>query len=427
MGLIATAWLALAWWLPNDAELAEQLAAMAQERIGVPVSIGSAHWALVPTPAIVIRDLRTQQTPPVLIHQLSAYPSVSMLLHRKLVLDSVVIDDASFPRNAVHAWHAKTGTHALDTPDLDPSERNATDPVPLEHLVFHNLSWVSYNGIAVAYDGWVDFDAHWRPSRAELRTAAANKAPFTLTATRDVPAADGSDHWQTQIAVGGGTANGTLALKTASDGVMHLSGQLSPRGIEAASALASFNRRSPISGKASGQTVLTAQGTSLSQLTQSLHSQTTLLIKPATMLHVDLDKAIRTRGKEHDGQTSIEELTGQLDTQNGDAGMRISGSSIRAHAGKYTITGDATLYHGQLEAKGNLDLVEGAIGVPFTLSGPVRKPTITVPPGFYAGAAIGTVLLPGIGTAIGARIGGAMGKLFHPDPAKAASAPAKHP
>jgi hypothetical protein len=83
-----------------------------------------------------------------------------------------------------------------------------------------------------------------------------------------------------------------------------------------------------------------------------------------------------------------------------------------------------------LEATGNLDLVEGAVGVPFTLNGPLHKPKITVPPGFYAGAAIGTVVLPGIGTAIGARIGGAVGKIFGSDTAKnkpSAPAPGRHP
>ena len=421
--LLGTACLALAWWLPSDAELAEKLAAVAQQQLGVPVTIGAAHWALLPTPSIVISDAQTQQTPPAVIHHLSVYPSVSMLLRCKLVIEQIIIDDAVFPRKAVRTWHANSDANALDTHDLDPSEHDASDRPLVEHLTFHNLSWVSYNGIAVAYDGEVDFDAHWRPHRVDLRTSAASNTPFTLLATHEDPADDGSDRWQTQISVGGGTANGTVALNTASDGVMHLDGQLTPHGVEVASALASFNRQSPIAGKANGQTALTAHGTSLGQLTQSLHSQSHLTINPATVLHFDLDKAVSSRGKEHDGQTTLQELTGQLDTQNGDDGMRLSGSNIRARAGKYTITGDATLFHGQLEATGNLDLVEGALGVPFTLSGPVHKPTVTVPPGFYAGAAIGTVVLPGIGTAIGARIGGALGKLFGKESAKQKPAP----
>ena len=40
-------------------------------------------------------------------------------------------------------------------------------------------------------------------------------------------------------------------------------------------------------------------------------------------------------------------------------------------------------------------------------------PKVSVPPGFLAGAALGTAVLPGIGTVIGARIGGALDKIFH--------------
>ena len=101
-----------------------------------------------------------------------------------------------------------------------------------------------------------------------------------------------------------------------------------------------------------------------------------------------------------------------MDTQNTDEGMRVTCTDVRARVGKYTATGEATVYHGQIKASGNLDLVEGAIGVPFTLSGPIDKPKASVQPGFFAGAAIGTAVLPGVGTAIGARIGGALGQLF---------------
>ena len=130
------------------------------------------------------------------------------------------------------------------------------------------------------------------------------------------------------------------------------------------------------------------------------------------VLRFDLDKAISTLGKEHDGQTALQMLTGQMDTQNTDEGMRVSCTDIKGRASHYTVTGDATVYHGQIKASGKLDLVEGAIDVPFTLSGPVDEPNASVPPGFFAGAAIGTAVLPGIGTAIGARIGSTFGQLF---------------
>jgi hypothetical protein len=395
--VLGAAWLAVAWWLPTDEELAAWLAAEAEERLGVKVSIGSAHWALLPKPVVVVNDFYTQQAQPAVIRQLTAHPDVRVLLHRKLAFERIDIDDAVFPGSSVHAFHAKPGA----------SEHDAGDGVPVEHLEFRNLTWIYYSGIAVAYDGEIDFDRHWRPRHAELRRPGINPA-FTETLTREADA----DRWQTRIHVGGGTAHGNIVLKTAANGAMHLSGQLASDAIEVASALNSFNSRSPVGGKVSGQTVLSAEGKSVDELARSLLTRTTFSVNPATVLRFDLDKAVRTRGKEHDGQTALQELTGQMDTQNTDEGMRVTYTGVKARAGKYTATGKATVYHRQTQGSGNLDLVNGAIGVPFTVSGPVEKPKVSVPPGFFAGAAIGTAVLPGIGTVIGARIGGALGRVF---------------
>ncbi len=395
--VLGAAWLAVAWWLPTDEQLAAWLTAEAEERLGVKVTIGSAHWALLPEPVVVVNDFRTQQAQPVVIRQLSAHPNARVLLQRKLVFERIDIDDAVFPRNSVRAFYAKPGASAPD----------AGDAVPLEHLEFRNLTWIYYSGIAVAYDGEIDFDPHWRPRHAELRRPGINPA-FTLTLAREADA----DRWQTRIHVGGGTAHGNVGLTTAANGAMHLSGQSAPHDVEVASALSSFHIRSPVGGKGSGQTVLSADGKSVDELARSLHTRTTFSVNRATVLRFDLDKAISTHGKEHDGQTALQELTGQMDTQNTDEGMRVTYTGFKARAGTYTATGKATVYHRQVEASGNLDLAEGAVSVPFTVSGPVAKPKVSVPPGFFAGAAIGTAVLPGIGTVVGARIGGALGRLF---------------
>src|ERR1044072_293738 len=71
--VLGAAWLAVAWWLPTDEELAARLTTEAEERLGVKVTIGSAHWALLPKPIVVIKDFRTQQTQQVVIRQLRAY------------------------------------------------------------------------------------------------------------------------------------------------------------------------------------------------------------------------------------------------------------------------------------------------------------------------------------------------------------------
>lgn len=403
LAVLASAWLAISWWLPSDEELAVRLTTEAEERLGVKVSIGAVHWALLPTPVITVSDFRTQQAKPVVVGKLSVYPNLSKLLQRTLVLKRVEVEDATIPRNSVYALHVEHVKH-------DTVPQFSGEGVPLEHLTVQNVTWISYSGIATTYDGEIDFDPHWRPSHVALRRPGA-APPFLLTLAREGE----QDRWQTRIAVGGGTAHGELALKTAEDGAMQLSGRLAPLDIEVASAVSTFNRRSPVSGSGSGQTVVSASGKSLGDLTRSLHTQTRFTVSSAILLRFDLDKAISTFGKEHGGQTPLQELTGQLDTQNGAEGMRLTGTDIRARAGKFTATGKGTVYHGQIEASANVDIIEGAIGVPVTLSGSVHKPKVSVPPGFLAGAAIGTVVLPVIGTAIGARIGGAIGKLFKGD------------
>ena len=395
--VLGAAWLAVVCWLATDEELAARLTVAAEERLGVKVTIGSAHWALLPKPVVVVNDFRTQQAQPVVIRHLSAYPHASALLHGKLEFERIDIDEAVFPRNSVRAFHGKPAA----------SEPAAGDGSPLEHLEFRNVTWISYSGIAVVYDGEIDFDAQWRPRNAELRRPGI-RPPFTLALKREGDA----DRWQTRIHVGGGTLHGNVALKSAASGAMHLSGQLVPHDIEVASAVSAFNRRSPVGGKGSGQTVLSADGKSVGELASSLHTRTVFSVNPATILRFDLDKAISTLGKEHDGETALQELTGQLDTQNTDAGMRVTYTGLKARAGKYTATGEAMIYHRQIEASGNLSVAAGAIGVPFTVSGPVDKPKASVPPGFFAGAVIGTAVLPGIGTGIGARIGGALGRIF---------------
>jgi hypothetical protein len=162
-----------------------------------------------------------------------------------------------------------------------------------------------------------------------------------------------------------------------------------------------------VSGKSSGQTVLSADGKSAGELADSLHTRTVFSVNPATILRIDLEKAISTLGKEHDGQTALQELTGQLDTQNTDEGMRATYTGLKARAGKRSVTGEATVHRSQVEASGTLYLAEGAIGAPFTVSGPVSKPKASVPPASYAAAVISAAALPVTGT--GARTGDAPG------------------
>ena len=50
----------------------------------------------------------------------------------------------------------------------------------------------------------------------------------------------------------------------------------------------------------------------------------------------------------------------------------------------------------------------GFVGVPVALAGTVSDPSVRPTKGYTIGAVVGTVLLPGVGTALGGSAGGAM-------------------
>jgi uncharacterized protein involved in outer membrane biogenesis len=406
--LLGAGWLAVHTLLPNGDALARRIEAEAQTRLGVKVTVGAARWQVLPQPMIEVRDVRTQQAQPIEIGRASLHPKLWLLLtQRVFVAERVELEHAVAGREAMAAFRGKAGPAQAAGADF------SFGPVPLERFVFRDLTWISYSGVPVAYDGEIDFDPQWRPRQASVRRPGA-PAPATLELKRDGQA----DRWQARIALGGGTAHGQVALAETAQGGYTLTGELAPQNIEVAAAMATFNRRAPISGRASGRTVLSARGDSVGELARSLRTESDLSVAQGVVLRLDLDKAIRTRGKERDGQTPLDSLTGHLQTQNTENGTRFTYTQLKAKAGKYTASGEAVIWQKQVDANGTLDIVDGLVGVPFTIKGPVQKPDVKVPPGFFAGAAIGTAVLPGVGTVIGARIGGAIGRIFGNDKKK---------
>ena len=411
VALLGLLGLTLAWWLPDEESLRVRAQTELQSRLGVPVHLGALHWRLWPVPALVLHDAATGQPQPITVKKLTAYPRLAALLQRRLVLDRVEIDGAVVPQLSLRGLGG-----APQGADADPAA------AVLQRLVFRDLSWVSRHGLAVAYDGDIDFDAGWRPRQASLRRPGVE--PVTdLHLVRQGQ----EDRWAARIRVGGGSADGELRLQTGADGALALDGRLKPTDIEVASAVAAFKRKPVIAGKASGSTVLSARADSLAGLAQSLHTQTTFTMGPSTLLNVDLDQAIRSAGQSHAGQTPLDTVSGRLDTQNTPQGMVLRYTELQARSGVLSASGQARLANRQIEAEFAVDLVGGLVGVPLRLSGPVAQVAVSVPPGAVAGAVLGTAVLPGVGTAIGARIGATLGRIFNPEPAPAAAPPAKPP
>lgn len=405
--VVGAAWVALLRWLPSDEELARRASVELEARLGTKVRVGALHWRLFPSPAVVMEDAATEQPQPILIKKLTAYPDVFALLQRRIKIDRADLEGAVVPQLSLRGLGSG-----------GEKDEAAAEELPLARFVFRDVTWISRRGIAVVYDGEVDFDPGWRPRKAELRRPGFRPAT-DLALTRQGQ----EDRWAARIHVGGGTADGEIRLDFRAGGRMHLEGELQPKDVEVESMLAAFNRRSIIAGKASGETTLSANGDTVGELARSLHTQTPFTIGKSTLLRFDLDKAVRTAGKEHAGQTPLDSVTGRLDTQNTPQGMVVTYTDLKAASGSLTASGQAKVANRRIEAEFAVDLVDGIVGVPLSVSGPLDNVAFSVPKGAIAGAVVGTAVLPGVGTAIGARVGATLGKIFSPGPAPPASAP----
>lgn len=401
--LIGAAWVAALRFLPSDEELARRASVELEAELGLKVRVGTLHWRLFPSPAVVMEDAATDQPQPIVIRKLTLYPDLSVLWQRRIKIDRADLEGAVVPQLSLRGLGSRRQ-----------EDEAVAEELPLARFVFRDVTWISRRGIPVVYEGEVDFDPAWRPRKAELRRPGVNPAAH-LTLTRQGQ----DDHWAVRIHVGGGTAHGDVQLDPRANGRMHLEGKLQPKDIEVDSMMTAFNRRSVIAGRASGDTTLTANGDTVGELAQSLHTQTLFTMGKSTLLRFDLDKAIRTAGKEHAGQTPLESVTGRLDTQNTPQGMVVSYTGLKAASGSLTASGQAKVANRRIEAEFAVDLVDGIVGVPLTVSGPLEDVKFSMPSGAIAGAVAGTAVLPGVGTAIGARVGATLGKIFSPGPATA--------
>lgn len=390
--LLAAACLALWVLVPDDDELARRVEAAFEERMGQKLMVGAVRWRVLGLPMVEVQDARTGQAEALTVKRIAIYPQLMPLWRKQLVIDRVEVDGAVVPRNALAAYRGKT-----------PQGNNGA--VALGAVSFTNVTYISYSGIPVVYDGEIVFDEDRLPRRARLLRPDVTP-PAALEATRDGRTDSGATVYRLRLEAAGGSALGQARLATSAEGRMTLTGELAPRDVDVVALLDAFHRRSPIAGLASGETELRAQGDTLSELFRSLHTRSVLKVERAKILRFDMEKAVKSLGEDRAGETPLDSLTGVMDTQNTAQGLKTVFTQVEAAAGNYTASGRATLHRRQIDAQGRVEIGGGVVDVPFAAHGPTRKPEFSIAWGTIAGAAVGTAVLPGIGTVLGAKIGG---------------------
>lgn len=170
-------------------------------------------------------------------------------------------------------------------------------------------------------------------------------------------------------------------------------------------------------GSMKGKTKLSMRMDAFEQFPGNMLLSGNFHLHNGTLTKVDLAQAVNNPDKAgtKGGVTRFDDLTGLIAVDASGyhfSKLKIISGSLDAE-GKVDVSPSLQL-SGKLDAR-----VKGTVGLvsmPMVVSGTLDAPIIRVSKAAWAGAAVGTAILgPGLGTALGMRIGGFMSKLFGKD------------
>jgi uncharacterized protein involved in outer membrane biogenesis len=160
-----------------------------------------------------------------------------------------------------------------------------------------------------------------------------------------------------------------------------------------------------LSGRLRSVASFSAQAPSAEQLAAALEVDADFEVVLGAWRGVDLAKAVEPGAEAADGDvTRFKEFKGQVRMRN--ARVRIENLCLRSDslvAGGHLDIAPEDKLSGKLSL--SMPRTAGLLGVPVAVGGTVSEPTFRPSSAYWIGAAVGTVLLPGIGTGLGASAG----------------------
>lgn len=395
--------LVLQHWLRTD-DFRTRVEREGSAALGAPLKLGRLSVDLWPLPAVAADDVRVLTKPALTVGRVEARPGYAALLAGRLEIATLVVKKAVLPQTAIAALGAamdrKPKAKAQPAPLSSSSSGSAMDMLP-RRAVFEDITWIDEKGQRITVNANADLGSDGLLDEAAFRIVQGRLAGTHGKIERD------GDFWPLRVDIGGGTIIGKLQLQPAKSGARVLSGQLNTENVEVAALTAPSK---PLTGKLQAQTTLRSEFRDAAQAVDVLGTQTRFTVRDAVIEGIDLNKAVQTVGLSRGGITRLDTLAGQVATQ----GKAVNLTNLVATSGSLSATGNVAISASQaLSGRINVDLTrgdKGALGVPLVVGGTVDDPSVTLTRGAMVGAAIGTLITPGAGTAAGASTGDRIGE-----------------
>ena len=427
IGVVLGALLGAPWLVPAGAWI-PHIEAEASKQAGAQVRIADVRVSVLPLPHVTIRGLDLASGA-VTAGSIAVYPRLASLFSEKRVLRSIEFEQVAISRKGVDLIAALAG-----------KKQSGGGALEIERVRAKNIQVELEAGRLPAFNADIALNGGGAiPVDSALVTTTDGKARMVLAPegrewTLTVDASD----WQlplgpplrfTSLKAGGRVTGEKLALNDIA-AVLYggkvggkadlswqknwrLAGDVKIEGIDIMPVTQALKVKAALSGKLDATGPFSAQAAKPAGLRDTINADIGFDVRNGVLQGFDLASAAQSllKGGAGGGNTQFDQLTGKV---------KVLGHAYRLQNVKVT--------SGVLKAEGNVDIsaskqlsgrvdtevkgTAGLVGVPVAVSGTLDHPILMPTKGSMAGAVVGTVLLPGVGTSIGSSVGDKIGKMF---------------
>jgi len=429
MVLLAVVAYTLHRWVSTD-DFRQRVEREASAALGVPVALDRVAVDVWPLPAVALSGISVKSKPPLTLERLEVRPQWQPLLTGRLAVATLLVRKAVLPQQGIDAvMLLLQKKKAAQAPAAAASSAQAgkAGEAPMDWLprrtVLDEVTWISAAGARTTVNAEAALGSDGLPDKVSLKLIKGNLQGLEAKLQREEAKASAvGDEWALRVDVGGGKVEGKLGLKkvpvtaaAAAREELQLQGKLQTKDVEV-SALTAPSKS--LTGRLEASTTLHARAATTGALAEALQTQTTFTVRNAVLNGLDLAKAVKTIGLSRGGQTPLDTLAGQVSTQGKSAQL----TNLVASSGALSATGNVAISPAKalsgrvsVNVAGDSKLgsaIGGAVGVPLTVGGTLDNPEVTLSRSALLGAAIGTALMPGVGTGAGANLGDRVGEGF---------------
>lgn len=406
-----------------------QIEKLLSARIKEPVRLKSMKLAGLPLPHLVIDGVEIGNAD-VKVGRITVRPNLLSLLTSVKVIDSVYISELSINRAAIARiplW-AQSGpkTQSADFTVLVRSVRLDDAVLQLQKSTlgpFDARISVAATGLPeqaeiTARDG--KFRATIKPDAEKFNIEVQAKGwhlpegpalLFDELLIKGVATVNDVNFSEIKARMYGGTVTGSTTISWQKG--LQLKGSYRVSDVELRDLVPLVSPGTRLSGRLTAKPLLSAAAADFPRLQKALKLETPFDIRKGVLQGIDIQKAatsLMTRNS--GGETRFDVLSGHFSLERGTqkiTKIKVASGSLAA-SGNVTIAPSKAL-SGRIDAK--VSLVGGTAAiVPLNISGTLDSPLALPTGGAVAGGALGTAILPGVGTAIGTQAGSWVEGLF---------------